>query len=119
MGRDLLTLITDREVVNMFRVVIGESGSYPKIAKLFYESGPDQAISIMAEQIKSQMDKGVLKKDDPRLAASLYSNMCKGELHMQLMMGLRPKNLPRLIEGQVKHAAASFLRIYRAEKGSH
>ena len=117
MGHDLLTLITDREVVDMFRVVIGESRTYPKIAKLFYESGPDQAISVMARQLEAQMKQGTINQDDPRDAAALFSNMCKGELHMQLMMGLRPQNLQQAIDLQVQNATTSFLAIYRNDEG--
>lgn len=114
-GRRYLELILDDEVAAMFRIVIGESVSYRKIAELFYASGPDTAISAVAGFLASQMQEGRLKRDDPRYAACLYLNMLRGHYHLQRLMNI-PLDLDEATrEAHIRKVAGQFLTLYGTE----
>lgn len=113
LGTELLSLILDPEVVAMFRVVIAEAAAYPRVAQLFYEAGPRQAAETMAEQIGAQMNAGALRPGDPHAAAHTFASLCKGELHMEAMLGLPMDDREARIEAQVAAASHAFLVLYR------
>lgn len=114
-GRRYLDLILDEEVAAMFRVVIGESVSYRKIAELFYASGPGTAITAVAGFLVSQMEEGRLKRDDPRYAACLYLNMLRGHYHLQLLMNIPPELDEATREAHIRKVAGQFLALYETE----
>ncbi len=111
-GHRFLDLILDDEVAAMFRVVIGESVSYRKIAELFYASGPDTAITVVARLLSRHMEQGRLKRDDPRYAACLYLNMLRGHYHMQILMNIQPNLDEAAREQHIRKVADQFLTLY-------
>ena len=115
-GDRFLNLILDDEVAAMFRVVIGESGSYPKIAELFYASGPDTAITAVAKLLSRHMRAGRLKQDDPRYAACLYLNMLRGHYHLQILMNIQPDLDEASRETHIRKVVGQFLFLYGKDK---
>ncbi len=111
-GDRFLSLILDHEVAAMFRVVIGESGSYRKVAELFYASGPDTAITAVAKLLSRHMAKGRLKQDDPRYAASLFLNMLRGHYHLQILMNIQPDLDEATREHHIRKVVGQFLMLY-------
>ena len=112
MGDRFLDLILDDEVAAMFRVVIGESGSYRKIAELFYASGPDTAISAVARLLARHMEQGRLKQDDPRYAACLFLNMLRGHYHLQILMNIQPELDEASRATHIQKVVRQFLFLY-------
>ena len=115
-GDRFLNLILDDEVAAMFRVVIGESGSYRKIAELFYASGPDTAITAVAKLFSRHMRAGRLKQDDPRYAACLYLNMLRGHYHLQILMNIQPDLDEASRETHIRKVVGQFLFLYGKDK---
>lgn len=115
-GDRFLNLILDDEVAAMFRVVIGESGSYRKIAELFYASGPDTAITAVAKLLSRHMRAGRLKQDDPRYAACLYLNMLRGHYHLQILMNIQPDLDEASRETHIRKVVGQFLFLYGKDK---
>ena len=111
-GDRFLSLILDDEVAAMFRVVIGESGSYRKIAELFYASGPDTAITAVAKLLSRHMHAGRLKQDDPRYTACLYLNMLRGHYHLQILMNIQPDLDEASRETHIRKVVGQFLFLY-------
>ena len=114
-GDRFLNLILDDEVAAMFRVVIGESGSYRKIAELFYASGPDTAITAVAGLLSRHMDNGRLRPDDPRYAACLFLNMLRGHYHLQILMNIQPDLDERSRDLHIRKVVSQFLFLYGLE----
>lgn len=112
LGRQFLNLIFDEEVVAMHRVVIGESASYPKIAGLFFDTGPDRTINAVARYLDSQMNRNRLKKDDARYVAVLFLSLVRADYQMQLLMGIRPELDELGIESHLKKVVKQFLALY-------
>ncbi len=111
-GDRFLHLILDDEVAAMFRVVIGESVSYRKIAELFYASGPDTAITAVARLLSQHMAEGRLKQDDSRYAACLFLNMLRGHYHLQILMNIQPDLDEATRETHIRKVVGQFLTLY-------
>jgi TetR/AcrR family transcriptional repressor of mexJK operon len=112
LGRQFLNLIFDEEVVAMHRVVIGESATHPKIAALFYETGPNKTINVVTRFIKDQMKRGKLKQDAPHYVAVLLLNMVRSNYQMQLLMGITPDITEKDFSLYLKKVIAQFLALY-------
>ena len=111
-GRQFLNLIFDEEVVAMHRVVIGESAGYPKIAGLFYETGPDRTINAVARYIDSQMKRSSLKQDDPHYVAVQFLSMLRADYQMQRLMGIQPFLEEKDIELHVNKVVEHFIELF-------
>jgi len=112
LGKQLLHLIFDDEVVAMHRVVIGESASYPKIAGLFFETGPEKTNNAVAGYIESQMACKRLKQDDPRYVAVLFLGLVRADYQMQMLMGIRPDLTEDDIDRHLNEVLRQFMAFY-------
>ena len=112
-GRQFLDLLFDEEVVAMHRVVIGESGAHPKLARLFYETGPGKTINAVAAYIEGQMRRGTLKQDDPRYVAVLFLNMVRAHYQLQLLMSMPPDIQDTDFDAHVEKVVDQFLQLYQ------
>ena len=108
-----LDLLFDEEVVAIYRTVIGESLSYPKLAELFYETGPRATIDAVGRFLAEQMERGSLRPDDPHYTAVLFLNMVRGQYHMMLLMNLRPYLSSERLKAHIAKAVQQFLVLYR------
>ncbi len=112
-GRQFLELLFDPEVVNMMRVVIGESAGHRKIARLFYETGPDKTIRALTAYLAEQHRAGALRVDAPRDSANLFLNMLRSEWHLKLLMNLRPRITRQALTRHIQTTVDQFLSLHR------
>ncbi|MEP7105860.1 MAG: TetR/AcrR family transcriptional regulator [Chloroflexota bacterium] len=57
------------EVLRLRRLVVGEAGRFPEVARTYYEMVPERVYAGLAALIKELADQGRLRVDDPLLAA--------------------------------------------------
>ena len=111
--RQLTTVLTPR-VMQLRRLVIGEVGRFPELAKALFDGGPGRAIAAMAVLFERLADRGLLAIDDPAVAASQFNWLIMGEpLNRAMLLG--DKALPRPAELR-RHAAAG-VRMFLASYG--
>ena len=89
--RRFVDLLFDPEVIAMHRLVMGESASQPRIAELFFDSGPRRTQDTVTAFLQAQAAKGRLQIDQGRLhyAAMQLLNTAVGMYQLQLWLGLR------------------------------
>lgn len=116
LGQAMMRLITDAEAVDMMRVVIAESRDYPKVARLFYESGPDHCFQHMVRTMERLASRHDIQCPDPHRAAREFSSLCKRELDLKLLMGMRPRQIRARITEQVQQAVDGFMAMYAAQR---
>lgn len=112
MGRNFLALLLDPEVLRLYRVVSAEAASRPKVARLFYEAGPERAIGLFAEYFRRAGARGHFAIDDPEKVADDYLSLLKGKHHFRATLHLRPRPRPAEIETHVERAIGVILRAY-------
>jgi len=113
-GERYLELIFDPEVVAMFRLVIAESHAYPKVAELFYESGPARTLGAVQRFLGERAARGELHVDDPVQAGAQLLNLVRGECHLHLLLNLRGSVSGTERRERAEHAADQFLKLYGA-----
>ncbi len=60
-------------LLQLRRLVIGESGRFPQLGRLFYDRGPGRTIDALATMLEQLAVRGVLELDDTRLAAAHFN----------------------------------------------
>jgi AcrR family transcriptional regulator len=60
-------------ILQLRRLVIGEAGRFPELGRTFYEQGPGRTIAALATVFERLADRGVLRPDDPLLAAAHFN----------------------------------------------
>jgi TetR/AcrR family transcriptional regulator, mexJK operon transcriptional repressor len=110
--RQLAIVLTPR-VMQLRRLVIGEVGRFPELAKALFDGGPKRAMTAMAALFERLADRGLLAVDDPMVAASQFNWLIMGEpLNRAMLLG--DEGIPKPAELR-RHAAAGvhvFLATY-------
>ena len=99
-----LTVVLTPRLMQLRRLVIGEVGRFPELAKVLYERGPERAVSKLAAMFKRLAAAGLLAVDDPLVAAS----------HFNWLIMAEPLNRAMLL-GDAAIPSAAALRRHTAE----
>jgi AefR-like transcriptional repressor, C-terminal domain len=75
----------------------------------FFEHGPGRASAYVAQVLDEFARRGMLKLTDSQLAAELFVSMLRGDLHLRVVLGLRPPPDDAEIERFVQAAVRTFL----------
>lgn len=109
-----LTVVVTPRVMQLRRLVIGEVGRFPELAKVLYERGPARALSALATMFESMSDRGLLTIDDPLVAASSFNWLIMAEpLNRAMLLG--DGAIPTAADLR-KHAAEG-VRVFLAAYG--
>jgi len=72
-ARRQLRAVMEPRLLQLRRLVIGESSRFPQLGRLFYDRGPGRTIDALAAMFARLASRGVLEIDDPRLAAAHFN----------------------------------------------
>jgi len=75
----LMTVALAPELLQLRRLVIGESGRFPELGKALYEGGPGRAIAGLAVTLERWAGLGLLAIADPLAAATQFNWLIMGE----------------------------------------
>ncbi|HYX86581.1 MAG TPA: TetR/AcrR family transcriptional regulator [Gaiellales bacterium] len=101
LARRLLERVMRPEILQLRRLVIGEASRFPELGRAFYDQGPGRTIAALSESFERLADRGILRVDDPCLAAAHFN---------WLVMSI-PLNRAMLL-GEDKPASRAELRRY-------
>lgn len=118
-ARRFVELMLDPDVIAMHRVVMGEAASQPRIASLFFDSGPKKTKSAVCAFLQRHVEAGRLKIPPERLlyAASQLLNNAIGMFQLQLWLGLRSTVDGGELEPHLDRVVDDFMALYGAESG--
>ncbi|NML88263.1 MULTISPECIES: TetR/AcrR family transcriptional regulator [unclassified Sphingobium] len=112
LGLNLLTKITSSDSVALYRLVVSESGRFPEMGAIFYEHVPGHTRRLVAEFLERAMDRGLLRRADPELAARTFTMMMLSGCHQLVIWGQIPQATPDQIAADVDHGLDCFMRAY-------
>lgn len=115
-GMNLLTLITSVEGMAVTRLVIAEAGRYPKLARLYYESGSQRIVNLLGEFLEGQNARGVIAIPNPESAAAYFFALLKGQYFLRMTLGVPPIPSVREQKLHVKEVVAIFMRLYGGDR---
>ncbi len=115
-ARRFVDLLLDPEVVAMHRVVMGEAASQPRIAALFFDSGPKQTKAAVCAFLEREVASGRLRIPQERVlyAAVQLLNMAIGMYQLQLLLGLRESIDEAELGPHLEQVVDDFLVLYQA-----
>ncbi len=73
----------------VFRICVAESYRFPELGQRFYASGPGMLKQRMGHVLADYVARGDLKIDDMDLAVSQFGELCKSDLFVQSLCGLK------------------------------
>lgn len=114
MAKQIVDLLFDPCVLSTHRLVMAETVSQPHVAKLYYESGPEQTLASIRQFLKNQTDAGKLMIPDDKLdyATGQLLNNALGVFHLDLLLGIRETIEEEQLEAHLHCVVEDFLRLY-------
>ena len=113
-GRDALATLLSDSLVSAHRRLIEQAATFPAMAKVHAEFGPGLSIQALAEYFGEQMDCGVLRPADPRLAAEDFLSLLQGMSRLNRLFGHTAQPAAAAIGRHVDHIVDVFMRAYGA-----
>ena len=107
-------LTLSQETIAINRLVIGECERFPEIAAAFYEAAIQRISYAMANWLTKQCERGLLKLQDPQIAAGILRGMMIMDPQRAAMLGQRSAPGPQEIEQRAEVCARLFLEGCRA-----
>jgi hypothetical protein len=98
------------------RLVIGEVSRFPELAKVLYERGPMRAMSALATTFERLAARGLLRIDDPSVAASHFNWLVMSAPLNQAML-LGDAAIPP--QAELRRHAVQGVRVFLAAYGRH
>ncbi len=112
LGLTFLGVVSRNEGVALYRVVMAEGSKFPALAKTFY-THPESMFGKLGDYLEDQTAKGVLRIENPRLAARQFMAMLFEPIMMELTIGVRGPVSEKEIGEIVDASVSTFLRAFR------
>jgi TetR/AcrR family transcriptional repressor of mexJK operon len=65
--------VTQPHLIRLRRIIIAEAERFPELARTWYAGGPERAHATFADQFQALAQRGLLRVDDPLLAAQHFN----------------------------------------------
>ena len=109
LGRRLVEIYTSPPVVGVYRLVVAEAHRDRALAEAFYEKGPGRTCAALAQVLQRAADRGEIRTVDPARQAEHFVGLMRDNLHLQVVLGLRPPPTSAEIHRIVDSAVGLFL----------
>lgn len=116
-GRRVVEVVLSPRTVALYRVVVAEGARFPELAQAFFESGPGRASIRLAQVLEEFQKRGEIELADRRRAAEHFIGMLRDDLHLRVVLGLRPPPDLQEAEQTVRQAVRIFLDGCRRSRG--
>lgn len=98
--------------IDIFRVICAEVRHFPDLGRDFYESGPLNAKTRLSILFCDAVAKEELIIKDTSIAAEQFAELCKADLHLQRVLGLKKEVTREEIDYVANKAVDVFLKAY-------
>jgi AcrR family transcriptional regulator len=107
-GLRYLGVIMSPEALQLYRTVVGEGSRFPDLAKVFFEAGPGRTSANLARVLEERGGEWGITAGDPERLADHFLGMIRDDLHLQVVLGLRPPPTP----DEARTAVESVVRMF-------
>ncbi len=108
-GRHLMEVYMSPPVVGIYRIAVTEANRFPELVKAFYEQGPGRTTSRLAEVLELARARGDIRAGNSERLAEHFVGMIRDNLHLQVVLGLRPAPSQEEVHEAVGSAVEVFL----------
>ncbi|MGX1128049.1 TetR/AcrR family transcriptional repressor of mexJK operon [Streptomyces glaucescens] len=75
LARQFLAALTRPQVIQLRRLIIANADAFPELGAAWYEQGFERVLATLAATFQRLTDQGLLKTDDPMLAAHHFAGL--------------------------------------------
>lgn len=111
-GRELLRLLTSDASVALNRAAIADAGRADALGRILIAEGREKSLPKLAAWLAAQARTGALHCPDPARAADRFIALVKGDLQLEVLLGVAAAPDTDEISRIVKAAVAEFLTLY-------
>jgi TetR/AcrR family transcriptional repressor of mexJK operon len=109
-GHSFLARVLSPAILEFHRLMVSIGRKFPEVGRLFFETGPASAYSIVATWIAKQQREGRLVEEDPYRLAVLFLDMLIGEHQLSRLTSVPRAARREKIDETVRIAVKIFLR---------
>src|SRR5690242_19186222 len=118
LGRQYLQVVMRPQVLQMRRLLIGESARFPELARAYYEKAPERVLTALAPELRRLTERGLLRVPDPDLAAKHFAFLIIGTpLDKAMFVGDDTGLTARDLEHMADEGVRVFLAAYQVNAG--
>jgi TetR/AcrR family transcriptional regulator, mexJK operon transcriptional repressor len=115
LARRQVAAVMQPRVLQLRRLVIAEAGRFPELGRTFYERGPGRTIGALATVFDGLAARGLLRLDDPLLAAAHFNWLImSGPLNLAMLLGRDEAPAPADLDRYADTGVRAFLAAYTA-----
>jgi TetR/AcrR family transcriptional repressor of mexJK operon len=103
-ARKMTEIFFARDTAELHRIVIAECRRFPKLGRLFYETGPQACIDALEAYFVRHRNDPALKVRDPHRAAEEFLELLRGYAHLKVLLGIDKAPPARDIEARIDAA---------------
>ncbi|MFC0155971.1 TetR/AcrR family transcriptional regulator [Xanthomonas dyei] len=115
-GQDILSFLCKPDSIAIWQTIIGVSGR-SEVGALFFNAGPEEGLQRVADFLQVKMDRGLIRRTDPSLAAHQLAALLESETLMPCLFGALKDPSPEYLHGAVQRAVEMFLAAYALDAG--
>jgi TetR/AcrR family transcriptional repressor of mexJK operon len=106
--------VTQPHLIRLRRIIIAEAERFPELARTWYANGPERAHATLAEQFGALERRGLLRLDDPLLAAQHFNWLV---LSIPLNKAMFDGGDTEFAPGELDRCADEGVRVFLAAYG--
>ncbi len=114
MARELRRLFAQDEGLTIYRIIVPVAHRFPRLARIFYEEGPETAIGQMADFFRAVSSTGRLAIPDPDVAAHQFLALVSDDLKLSCSLAL-PYRWAWDDEAVMRSSVSMFLSFYAVD----
>ncbi len=116
-GQTYLDVLVQPQSLALYRMVMAEGANFPDLARVFYERGPGQVATQLADYLGALRGWDSLAAPEPEVVAREFLSLVRSDLHLKALLGVEiPAAAQRALT--VKRAVALFLAQYQPAPGA-
>jgi AcrR family transcriptional regulator len=109
---EITTRLLSEPLIALMRLVTGEAGRFPELARIVHDRGIHRGRSRLADYLSAAMEKGMVRTGDPLRAAAQFGALCQSGVYQQTLLGLTAHPTPDQIANDINAAITVFVRAW-------
>jgi AcrR family transcriptional regulator len=103
-------LVLNSDVISLQRMILSDSEKFPEIAEVFYHKAIRRTEQTLANWLRAQSERGLLRIEDAETSAGILLGMLVFQPQRAVLFGHAPPPTREQLEQRAQNVAAVFLR---------
>lgn len=108
-GEAVMTALMSRSALGLYKVAVSEASRFGDAATAYWTYGPRRAVATVRKALHEANLRGEINLDDPSVAARQFVAMLRGDIHLEILLGLRGSPDPTEVNARVASAVDLLL----------